>query len=162
MVLAAIVVLVLSSFYSGTPESFESFIASKFQTLHEKEPNIKVYIVEFVGVGECVKCVNTSYTIKTLFQKDTLLSKHFRYIAVPITQRRRDAEAMKENNTIFDEFIPIKTQELSERSIEMKDKFVLLDKNLTIRYTVSADKYLSNNFIKDMILESRKIIGNNQ
>ena len=114
-------------------------------------------MIEFIGVGDCVKCTSTSTTIKNILVKDSIIAKRCTYVGAPITERRKDADAIMENNTIFDSFAPLKIQELSDNGIEIKDKFILLDKNFKIRYKVSSDKYLSNNFIKEMILECRKI-----
>jgi len=127
------------------------------EEIREKHSINTIYLIEFIGVGDCVKCTYTSTSIKKILLKDSIIAKRCKYVASPITIRRKDAVVIMEDNTIYDTYIVITTKELSDGDIIVKDKFLLLDKSLKVRYRVSADMYLDNNFIKDMILECHKI-----
>lgn len=146
-----------SIIHAAPQETLESIIVQKMRAVQALDTGKSFYLIEFTALGECVKCTITSTNIKKILLKDSVIAKRCRYVAAPVTQRRKDAAAMMEDDTIYDTYISITNKELSNSGITVHDKFLLLDQSLNVRYTVSADKYLSNNFIKELILECRKI-----
>ncbi len=157
LLVGCVILFGVNTLHASDEEQFEKLVVQKMRAIQALDSGGTFYLLELVSLGECVKCTITSKNIKEFLLTDSTIAKRCKYIAVPVTQRRKDAVALMEDHTFYDSYISVTSQELSNSGAKVSGKFILLDKSLTVRYTISFDKYISNSIIKELTQECRKI-----